>query len=260
MANPKFDPRIQNVSFPQADGGQINVRVSDIDFWRVYAVKSAISFGAQFGACLISLLLLLALTPPNKKKTKIFFLYNASLVLNMVRLVCRMVNFTSNPVNEFYNYFTDGPTPLPTFAKAIPIVEVLGFTILLACVEVILTYQTWILYDNIRGQRRLALVGFLALVGLSSVVVRLIFSALNIHTILQGAQPPSIQWQKGTLAIMIASIGLFTLAFCGKLLVSWASRKRMGLQWGAMQWLFWASFESLLIPRRSFCWFRGEST
>lgn len=251
MANQSFDPFKQQIFLWDPKGTRWNATVRDVDDWHRYSLKSTISFSAQFGACLISLLLMLALTPVAKRRTQIFLLYTFSLTLNMVRLMCRTIYFTSSPVNEFYNYFTINPNPVPASANAIQIVEVIGFLLLLVCVEVILMYQTWILYESVDKTSRWILMGVLAFVGSTAIIIRIIFSVLNIKTILQDTQPPSIAWQKATLAVMIASIGLFTLASCGKLILSWRSRMRMGLRWGPMQWLFWASFESLLIPRES---------
>ena len=249
MTNQAFDPFDQLIFFPLANGTQLNATVHDIDVWHHWALTSAISFSAQFAACLISVLMLLALTPIAKRRTKTFILYNFSLILNMVRLMCRITYYTSNPLVEFYNYFTYNPNPIPGSANAAQIVEVIGFLLLLICVEIILLYQSWIFYDGIRKHYRWALIGSLGLIATAAIVVRVIFAGLNIRTILKDIPPPSLAWQKGTLAIIIVSIGLFSLASCGKLLMSWRSRRKMGLKWGPMQWLFWASFESLLIPR-----------
>ncbi|KAG8168937.1 hypothetical protein KVR01_001686 [Diaporthe batatas] len=74
------DPLHQNITLTMPDGSGMLISLAEIDFNQSYIVGKTIDYAVEFGASLIMLFVLLALTPKSK-------LWRAASIINMVALI-----------------------------------------------------------------------------------------------------------------------------------------------------------------------------
>jgi pheromone alpha factor receptor len=103
---PNFDPWSQNLNFTVSDGegGWVIVtkNMMDLDQYRYYGFRLAISYGAGFGASLMLFLILILMTKADRRKSFVFLLNAACVFTNAIRCLL----FGTWVTGEFYNPYT----------------------------------------------------------------------------------------------------------------------------------------------------------
>src|ERR1700760_4583265 len=85
-ATSPFDPFTQVLTLLMPDGSTpFNTTLDQFDFFHHQTIQLALNKGADLGATLLSLLTLLLLTAPAKRRTPAFALHAAALAANAVR-------------------------------------------------------------------------------------------------------------------------------------------------------------------------------
>ena len=98
---PGFDLWTQNITLLLADGSTFNVSMDDINNYRLYSTRLAISYGTQVGASILLLLVLLLLTRSEKRKSSIFILNALCLVGNSLRCIFSCCFVTGNLLHPY---------------------------------------------------------------------------------------------------------------------------------------------------------------
>ena len=101
-----FDPWRQdlNVTVPDGQGGWVIVtrNMMDLDQYRYYGFRLAISYGAGFGASLMLFLILILMTKHDRRKSLVFVLNATCVFLNAIRCLLFGTWVTGN----FYNPYS----------------------------------------------------------------------------------------------------------------------------------------------------------
>ncbi|GAB1206082.1 hypothetical protein APSETT445_004763 [Aspergillus pseudonomiae] len=226
----KFNPYYQNLTFHAADGTPFQVPVMMLDDFYQYCIQICINYGAQFGASVIIFIILLLLTRPDKRGSSVFFLNSGALLLNMGRLLCHMIYFTTDFVKA-YQYFSGDYSRAPTSAYANSILGVILTTLLLICIETSLVLQVQVVCANLRRQYRTVLLCVSILVALIPVGFRLGYMVENCKTIVGADNPLSLVWLESATNIVITiSICFFCSIFITKLGFAIRQRRRLGVR------------------------------
>src|SRR5271155_5104290 len=78
----------QNISIPVYPTGSVNTTLDFLDQIYYYNAQITCTFSVCFGACLITLLHLIALTPPEKRGRPLFTFTITGLLFELTRLFC----------------------------------------------------------------------------------------------------------------------------------------------------------------------------
>ncbi|KAE8420081.1 fungal pheromone mating factor STE2 GPCR-domain-containing protein [Aspergillus pseudocaelatus] len=244
-----FDPYSQNLTFHAADGTPFQVPVMTLDDFYQYCIQICINYGAQFGASVIIFIVLLLLTRSDKRASSVFFLNGGALLLNMGRLLCHMIYFTTDFVKA-YQFFSGDYSRVPTSAYANSILGVIFTSLLLVCIEVSLVLQVQVVCANLRRRYRTALLCVSILVALIPVGFRLGYMVENCKTIVETDNPLSLSWLESATNIVITiSICFFCSIFITKLGFAIRQRRRLGVRdFGPMKVVFVMGCQTLTIP------------
>ncbi|KAG9193008.1 hypothetical protein G6011_03043 [Alternaria panax] len=159
---PNFDPWNQNFSLavPDGQGGWIaaTVNMTELNDYRIYGFRLAISYGTGFGVSIMLLAVLLLLTKAEKRKSLIFFLNAACLLTNTIRCLLFCTWVTGN----FYDPYTvlaadRNRLTRGDFASFITI-NIFGI-IVTALVFMSLSLQVWIVCVTTRPLQRSIIMG-----------------------------------------------------------------------------------------------------
>ncbi|KAE8135931.1 fungal pheromone mating factor STE2 GPCR-domain-containing protein [Aspergillus pseudotamarii] len=245
----KFDPYSQNLTFHAADGTPFQVPVMTLDDFYQYCIQICINYGAQFGASVIIFIVLLLLTRSDKRASSVFFLNGGALLLNMGRLLCHMIYFTTDFVKA-YQFFSGDYSGVPTSAYANSILGVILTSLLVVCIETSLVVQVQVVCANLRRRYRTALLCVSILVALIPVGFRLGYMVENCKTIVDTDNPLSLSWLESATNIVITiSICFFCSIFVTKLGFAIRQRRRLGVRdFGPMKVVFVMGCQTLTIP------------
>ncbi|KAJ0120190.1 pheromone receptor 2 [Diaporthe amygdali] len=99
------DPLNQNITIIGADGFQNVVSLTEIDANQKYAVRKTIAYSVEFGASLVMLGVILAMTPRSKFWRLALYINVAALCNNLVRTILLAIFFESS-WTRFYVLYT----------------------------------------------------------------------------------------------------------------------------------------------------------
>lgn len=248
-----FDPFTQNITFRDATQEPIHVPVGSVDFFYQYCIRICINYGTQLGASMVLFVILLLLTRPDKRRSSVFLLNCTALILNVGRLICQVIYFTSDFV-RLYAYFGRDFSRVPLSAYVDSVLGVVLVTLLLICIEVSLVLQAHVVCANLRHRYRNTLLAASIVVALVPMVFRFIYMVKNCWHIMDASETLHINWLESvTNALFTASICFFCLVFITKLGFAIHLRKRLGMQdFGPMKVIFVMGCQTMIIPGTSY--------
>lgn len=246
---PVFDPFKQNITFHFADGSPFDVPVAELDYFIKVNTTNSINYGAQVGASVVVAILLALLTAPDKRRSPVFALNMAAVLLNTGRMLSMSIYFTSS-FSEVYSYFAGDYSRVSASAYANSVLGVVLTTLLLVCIEISLVVQTQVVCTTLRDMHRYILLAVSTLVALVPIGFRMAMMVENCKSIVTAIDfSPWIWLQSATNITVAISICYFSMIFVTKLGYAIHSRKRLGLTgFGAMQVIFVMSCQSLVVP------------
>lgn len=104
--NDTFDPFTQTMTMLLQDGTTtIDVSPADIQYLRLVSAPQLISQGVQLGAAVVLFVAIFLMTSPEKRRSSVFYLNTASLLLVAVRAAFQLDTITG-PLYEWYRWKT----------------------------------------------------------------------------------------------------------------------------------------------------------
>ncbi|KAL2205559.1 mating type pheromone G-protein coupled receptor, partial [Sarocladium strictum] len=138
-----FNPYEQNVTFLLRDGKtQVNTTIDYVDYRRIEAVCISLNYGAQIGACIIMLFVVLAMTPTAKLRRPSSILHILGLIICCIRTGLLAAFFTSKFM-EFYVFYADDYVDVPFSDYQVSVTANVFSMLLVVVVEAALMNQAW---------------------------------------------------------------------------------------------------------------------
>lgn len=247
------DPFSQPVTILMPDGSPFNVTMDELTWFHFSGVRWGINYGASVGATAVTLVALILLTKPDKRRSPIFVLNLLALVFNLVRTVLGALYSTSPFQNPYaviandWRYITGSDK---ANSIAVPVMKVL----LLVCIELSLLLQIHVVMATRTRTQRLAVLFTCSTVGLLAVGFSFAVMVVNARMImnLQSGWGESFQdMVHGSNITIIISLSLFTAVFVGKLGFAMWQRRRLGMnKFGPMQVVFIMGIQTMIVPSR----------
>lgn len=101
------DPLHQNITLTMPDGFQMLISLAEIDSNQFYVVGKTIGYAVEFGASLIMLVVIVAMTPKSKFWRLASYINIAALINNLVRTILLAIYFESSWVRFYVLYGGD---------------------------------------------------------------------------------------------------------------------------------------------------------
>lgn len=139
---PSFDPRLQNFTIVGPDGMPINISMPVVDQMRVQLANLCISWGVQLGLCLMTLLVVLLLTPPSRMRRAINAVHVASLIVAAVRLSL-LVQYFPGALASYYVVWTRDRSVLNGYDFNMSMAGIACNSVQFAFIEAALIMQAW---------------------------------------------------------------------------------------------------------------------
>ncbi|KAI4595517.1 hypothetical protein KJ359_006863 [Pestalotiopsis sp. 9143b] len=139
---PSFDPRLQNFTIVGPDGMPISISMPVVDQMRVQLANLCISWAVQLGLCLMTLLVVLLLTPPSRMRRAINAVHVASLIAATVRLSL-LVQYFPGALASYYVVWTRDRSVLNGFDFNMSMAGIACNSIQFAFIEAALIMQAW---------------------------------------------------------------------------------------------------------------------
>lgn len=217
---PGFDPYAQNVTFLAADGEtEIQVPVKTIDIFNIEAVSISISYGAQIGAALVMLLVVLIATPRPKFRRPSNILHVLGLVVCIIRMALLCAFFPS-PFNEFYNFYSGDYSSVSRHHYNVSVAGNTSSLILVIIIEAALINQAWTMVKLWPALAKYALTCASFVVTLVTIGFRTAFTVIQSEAVFSLIPAMSLRWlAKWTFIINAISICWFCALFNVKLIV-----------------------------------------
>jgi pheromone alpha factor receptor len=244
-----FDPYTQNLTFIGPGDVPINATVDFIDMYIQYGVQSCANMGAQLGATIITLIILLMLTPPGKRRSPVFILNSTALVSNIAWLVSSLV-FFSTQWFEIYNIATGDFSNVSTSAYANAVIQCISENIMFAAIYGSLGLQVNVIFTGTREIYRWMVLASTLIVSLVSYGFHLAQWVYNMEDIMSSQSNANFEWLQNINTIMItATICFFSAIFAIKLGYAMRRRRRLGVRgFGPMQVIFIMSCQTMVLP------------
>ncbi|KAI4118498.1 MAG: hypothetical protein LQ338_007395 [Usnochroma carphineum] len=244
-----FDPFSQSFTLLTGDGTAINVTIPELDAFILYSVQISINYAAQLGASLAFLIVLLLLTKPDKRKSPIFIINSAALVLNVLRTLLQCLYFTG-PFSETYAYFSLDYSRVSRSDYANQVAITVLNWLLLVCIEASLLLQVRVVCVTLLDIYKRFIYVFSTIIAGLALAFRLALCIENSRYILSLKLEFSLQWLASATNITTSiSICWFCLVFVIKLGFALDQRKKLNMgSFGPMQIIFIMGCQTLIIP------------
>ncbi|KAH8801708.1 fungal pheromone mating factor STE2 GPCR-domain-containing protein [Xylogone sp. PMI_703] len=250
IENSKFSPFTQNLTILLGDGvSQFNFTIQDLDGYNYYNTASCISFGAQAGASLAMLVIILVLSSEKRKKTPIFIFNVLSLVLSFLNSLLLALYFVG-PWSEVWTQFALDFTYVPTSAYATTVTSNVIAALLTVTVNTSLTLQAYTVCQNYQKRYKYIIISMAVLVLFSSVGFHFAQMVVLSYNTVRVTSSVGLEWiQTGSHSTETVSIWYFSMIFTVKLLyVLWERKQRGWKQWSAVRVLVLMSGCTMIIP------------
>ncbi|KAH7042016.1 fungal pheromone mating factor STE2 GPCR-domain-containing protein [Macrophomina phaseolina] len=244
----QYEPLRQTIVIVDRLGEEVPVSLENVNEFTHYGVKIGIVWGSQIGAALITLVLLLVLSRPEKRRSTLFVSNVLSLFLCIFRSITNVLYYTSNWYT-LYVIATGDYSQIPLSDYVNSILATTTSLLLLICVEVSLVIQANIVCTTVKRPWRIAIMIISGLVAVAVIAVRLWQTILN-NQMTMGEDVLGLD-QVASLSsiLLVTSICFFSLVFCCKLGLAIRNRRQLGLkQFGPMQIVFIMGTQTLIIP------------
>ena len=207
------DPRDQTIVLLAGDGVQeIPVPLPDLDALVFTFFRIAINFGVQIGACLMLLVVLLAMTPRSRYAKWTTYINLAALVTVLVQRLLMVLFFTSSYV-EFYTLLSGDPTFLRPVDTGVSIAGCVFAILQVICIEAALIFQAWAMIQLWPTLWKWITISLSTLIALLTVGFKCASTASQIIAI-RDFQPQTRVWiQQVDLALSTITIIWFCFVF-----------------------------------------------
>ena len=244
-----FDPYTQSFTLLASDGTPFNVSIPELDFFVFYNNQICINYGAQIGASMLLLVVLLLLTKPDKRSSALFIVNVLSLALNIIRNVLQGVYFTG-PFTETYAVFSGDFSRVHAGDYATSVTCAVQTVLVLICVEISLCLQTRVVCVTLRQLYRRIIFAASIMIALLAIGFRLALCIENsIYVVQAKVDVPLQKLLSATTITETISICWFSAVFVAKLAFALNERRKLGLvQFGPMQIIFIMGCQTLIIP------------
>jgi len=263
QANNTFDPYSQHFTLLAPDGQtQVTGKMANILALQANATVQGIIYGIQTGLSALLLFTLLLMTKSDKRRSAVFLLNVAALLLVLMRNIVNCVEL----VSIFYNFYN---WELHWYPAGSALRHAMGASITAEILSLLtdaviyasLVLQVYIVCCTLhRYQQLLILFGgtFIAVV---SVSVRMTLAVMNIKWFVLGIDKSQV-WQLEVFVhlasanniITVVSIAIYSLVFVVKLAFAIRLRRKLHMkQFGPMQIIFVMGCQTLAVPRKSRC-------
>ncbi|CRG86097.1 Pheromone P-factor receptor [Talaromyces islandicus] len=244
-----FNPYQQNITITTSDGTPFNITMTDLDGYVQEGITTCVDYGAQLGASVVTFVMLLLLTRPQKRRSAVFGLNLAALCLNIARLVCEILFFTG-AFFETYAYFSGDYARVKPSNYASSILAMVFLALLEICIQCSLILQTLAICANLPTLQKHLFLGFSTVVVAVTTGFRLAEMALNAKCTITDLPFTQFIWlEKANTILMAISICFFSTIFMYKLAFSIYRRRQLGIrQFGPMQALFIMSCQTMIVP------------
>lgn len=246
---PGFDLWTQNFTLLLADGSTFNVSMSDVNSYRLYSTRLAISYGTQLGASILLLLVLLLLTRSEKRKSSIFILNALCLVGNSLRCIFSCCFLTGNLMHP-YTQLSGDPSRATTSDLAVSIASTTLSFLVTMLVMASLSLQVWVVCVTTSKLQRILIMGTTTAMTLVSIGFKFAFMiASNRATVHLTSLPPDDKLGASSFITQAVAILLYSCVFIWKLGDAIVQRRRLKmLQFGPMQIVFIMGCQTMVIP------------
>lgn len=250
---PGFDPWRQdlNVIVPDGQGGWAVVtrNMMDLDQYRYYGFRLAISYGAGFGASFMVFLFLILMSKPDRRKSFVFVLNATGVLLNATRCALFGAWVTGNFYNPYsvlsqdWSHITEGD-----FGVQIT-TNVLGILVN-ALIFASLSLQVWIVCVTTPALQRGIIMAITTIMASVSFGYRVAAVYYNIKLTLAYQSEDSIEnLVSVSYMLQAVAIWLYSCVFTFKLGYAIFQRRRLNMpQFGPMQVVFIMGCQTMLIP------------
>ena len=250
---PNFDPWRQdlNVTIPDGQGGWVIAtrNMVDLDQYRYYGFRLAISYGSGFGASLMLFLVLILMTKPDRRKSFVFVLNTTCVLLNAIRCLLFCAWVTGNFYNPYsvlaqdWSHITQGDfgTQITT--------NVLGILVN-ALIFASLSLQVWIACVTTPALQRNIIMAVTTIMASVSFGYRIAAVYYNVKLTLAYQDEDSIEQLVSVSNVLQAvAIWLYSCVFTFKLGCAIMQRRRLNMpQFRPMQVVFIMGCQTMLIP------------
>jgi pheromone alpha factor receptor len=248
-----FDPLEQNITLTASDGSTMDIPLPYFDEYVQEGVVSCINYGCQLGATIVTFVLLCLLTRSKKRSSIVFCLNVAALLLNMFRLICQVLIYTSAWF-ETYAYFTGDISHVTRgdFTNSV-LVSVMD-ALLQIVMEASLVTQTKVVSTNMSRWHKAAILAVSIGLAVSSIGFRMAQMVLESILIVENKPFDEYIWlQKVNTVLTATSIIYFSIVLICKLGYTIYRRKQLGVhQFNPMQIIFIMSCQTMIVPGKFF--------
>lgn len=215
-----FDPYLQPVRFLASDGKTpIAIPISDIDRFNEESVSICLNYGAQFGACIVMLLVFLVSTPSSKFRGPSTILYIIALVICVIRMALLGAFFPS-PLNEFYNYWAVDYSAVPIHHFRVSVAGNVSSLLLVVAIEAALVNQAWVMLSLWPSVAKYIFSSISFSVTLLTIGWRMVYTILLSKAVFSAESARPIRWvSKWAIITNTVSICWFCALFNVKLVV-----------------------------------------
>lgn len=212
MPPPHADPRLQNITIVGSDGTTpIVVPMPLIDGMRVQLANLCISWGVQLGLCLMTLLMVLLLTPPSRMRRAINAVHVASIVVAIVRLSL-LIQYFPGVLANYYVVWTKDRAVLEQDDYDTFIAGIAFNALQFAFIEAALIMQAWTLIKCWQSAWKWAVRITAIILALATVVIKILW-VVHFIWILRNASLPVQMDTVGRTATVLGAASIFF--FCG---------------------------------------------
>jgi pheromone alpha factor receptor len=251
-SNSEFNPFNQTVIIHDRNGDPIEVWLPRADVFVQYCIRICINYSAQLGASIALFVVLVLLTQASKRFSSVYVLNGLALVLNIIRLVCQIIYFTTD-FTELYRFFAQDYRGIPAGAYAASVIGVVVVFLVLVCVLSSLVLQVQVVCSTLRIRYRRLLLVTSVLVALVPLGLRLAYVVLISELIVKALPSYRVQWlESATNIALTVNICFFCVIFVAKLGYAIKERMRLGVrEFGPMKAIFIMGCQTMFIPGRN---------
>ncbi|KAL7929544.1 fungal pheromone mating factor STE2 GPCR domain-containing protein [Trichoderma chlorosporum] len=213
-----FDPYTQNISLFITPNSSIPVSITSIDLFNDETVSIVINYGAQLGASITMLLVILLTTPSQKFLRASNLLHILALLVCIVRTVLLVFYFLS-PFSHFYEVWSGDYSQVPAWNYRTSVIGTVFSAVFTIIVETALMHQAWTMVSLFATKTKYAVTFLSMIITIMAVSFRVAYTVIQCEGITGLESPERYAWIiKTTLIWNTCSIAWFCALFNSKLL------------------------------------------
>jgi len=246
-----FNPMDQVFTMLDSTGKAFKFTITDMNLYRIWALRLAIGYATQFGASIILFLVLILITRREKRRSFIFIMNALCIALNAARTLIQGL-YTTSSFYHPYAYFTDDYSYVPSETVATSVSANVLSLILVTCVMISLSLQVNVVLVTTPKWQRFWIMVVTTSVALLAIGVRFAVVVYNSKAIVAKAWF-HMDWLVNTQFITQAiAIWTFCMVFTVKLGFAIYKRRKIGMrQFGPMQIIFIMGCQTMIFPGKT---------